>query len=88
MATMAEAIRHNRVRTGRYKRAELTLRRIRQRIFDYEDEGNGKDIKAARVMATCQRILAPLWQQQRKNAEDRKLQATPSAFECGAYYAR
>ena len=82
--TMAEAIRRNQVRTARYKRAELTLRHVRQRVFDYEDAG--KYNKAKRVMDTCCRILAPLYEQQRRNAQARKIERTPSAFEPGACY--
>ena len=57
---LQESIRRNRIRQARYKRAETTLRKIRQRVFDYEDAG--KSDKASKVMATCQRILAPFHQ--------------------------
>lgn len=83
---LEQSIRRNRIRAARYKRAERILRRVRLRIYEYDDMG--KADKAARVIATCQRILSPLWREQRAAAEDRKLQATPSAFEPGACYPR
>lgn len=85
---LKDAIARNRKRQARFKRAEITLRHVRQRIFDYEDESPAKYAKARKVMATCQRILAPLWQAQRHAAEDRLLQATPSAFEPGLNHNR
>ena len=78
---LQQALARNRMRQARFKRAEITLRRVRQRIFDYEDAG--LLVKAKKVMATCQRVLAPLWRAQRAAAQDRKLQATPSYFEPG-----
>ena len=78
---LKDAIARNRRRQARFKRAEIVLGRVRQRIFDYEDAG--KLAKAEHVMDTCKRVLAPLWLAQRKAAEDRKLQRTPSAFEPG-----
>jgi hypothetical protein len=72
-------IAEKRRKDARYKAAEALLRRIRLRIFDYEDAG--KLEKAQRIMTRCQAILAPLWAAQRKAAEDRKLQLTPSAIE-------
>lgn len=78
---MEEAIAAKRRKDARYKRAERVLRQVRLRVFDYEDAG--KYDKAAKVIATCQRILSPLWQAQRAAAQDRKLQRTPSAFEPG-----
>ena len=87
MKSLAESIAGNRARQHRYERAERILRRIRLRIFDYEDHdvafGTHQAAKARRLMIRCQRILAPLWRAQRAAAEDRKLQATPSAFEPG-----
>ena len=80
---LKDAIERNRRRTARYLRAERVLRQVRLHIFDYEDEGPEQYEKARKVMATCQRILAPLWRQQRQNAQNRKLQRTPSAFEPG-----
>ena len=80
---LEDAIKRNRIRTARYRRAEKVLRYCRLHIFDFEDESTEKYEKARRVMDTCQRILAPYYRQQRANAEDRKLQRTPSAFEPG-----
>ena len=84
MKYLAQAIEDNRARTLRYKQAESILRKVRQRIFDYEDESAEKYAKARRVMERCQQRLAPLWRAERAAAQDRKLQRTPSAFECGA----
>lgn len=78
---LQQAIARNRMRQARFARAEKVLRQVRQRIFDYEDAGQLD--KASKVMATCQRILAPLWDQKRRNAQARKLERTPSAFEPG-----
>lgn len=69
---LQDAIKRNRIRQVRYKRAEKVLRTIRQRVFDYEDMG--KLGKAHKVMDTCKRILAPLWELQHRNAENRRLQ--------------
>jgi len=79
--TLQEAIKRNQARQARFKKYERVLRRLRQRIFDYEDAGKGE--KADRILKRCQTILAPLWEAQRHAAEDRKLQQTPSAFEPG-----
>lgn len=76
---LENAIKRNRIKQARYRRAERTLHLVRLRIFDYEEMGKGD--KAAKVIATCQRILAPLWRCQRQAAQDRKLQNTPSYFE-------
>lgn len=76
-----EKIKHKQWKDARYRKAERVLRRIRQRIFDYEDAG--KLEKAHKVMGYLQVILAPYWEACRKAAEDRKLQQTPSAFEPG-----
>jgi hypothetical protein len=81
--SLATAIAVNRFKQHKYHRAERVLRQIRLRIFDYEDEGPEKYAKAKRVMARCQKTLAPLWRAQRAAADDRKLQRTPSAFEPG-----
>ena len=54
---MVEAIFRNRIREARFNHAEQILRRVRQKIFDYEDIGLYD--KAKKVMATCQRIIAP-----------------------------
>lgn len=81
--SMQQSINRNRIRQARYRRAEKVLRQIRQRIFDYEDAG--KLAKAQRVIATCQRILSPLWEAERRTREAIKLERTPSAFEPGCH---
>jgi len=78
---LQQAIARNRIRQARFKRAEITLRKVRQRVFDYEDAGKGE--KASKVIATCQRILAPKWEAERRNRQAEKLERTPSAFEPG-----
>jgi hypothetical protein len=72
--TMLQAIERNRHRAKRYERAERVLRSIRQRIFDYEDRADGSFERAQRVMATCKRILTPLWETRARTAENRRLQ--------------
>lgn len=78
---LAEAIKRNRIKQARYRRAEKVLRAVRQRVFDYEDQG--KYDKARKVMETCHRILAPLRRLERSKMLDRKLQNSPTAFEPG-----
>lgn len=78
---MEKKIAHKIWKDARFRKAERILRRIRQRIFDYEDMG--KLDKAHKVMDYLQNVLAPYWAACRKSAEDRKLQRTPSAFEPG-----
>lgn len=56
---LKDAIRRNKIRNERYYRAGKVLHYIRLHIFDYEDMG--KLDKANKVIATCERILAPLW---------------------------
>lgn len=85
---LKDAIKLNQRKQARYKKYERILRRLRQRIFDYEDYDAANDNshqydKARYLMTRCQDILAPSWQQQRAAAEDYKLQHTPSAYECG-----
>jgi hypothetical protein len=58
--SLADAIRDNRKREARYDKAERLLRRIRQRVFDYEDQG--KCDKAARIIQRLKAILAPRWE--------------------------
>ena len=87
MATMQEAIQRNQKRQARFRKAERLLRAMRQRVFDYEDydaeHGTKRSEKCQRIMARCQRILAPLWEQERRNAKARQLEKTPSRFEPG-----
>ena len=56
---MTKAIERNRIREARFRRAERVLRIVRARVFDYDDAGLGD--KAARVIATCKRLLLPRW---------------------------
>ena len=56
---LAQAIIKNRTREARVDHAERILRKLRQRIFDYEDAGQEIYLKAKKVMETCRRILAP-----------------------------
>ena len=68
--TTSERIALNQRKHLRWKRCERVLRSIRLKIFDYDDAGKGD--KASRVLAACQRHLAPLWQAQHHAAEERK----------------
>ena len=79
--TMEQAIKRNQTREARFKRAERTLRLVRQRIFDYEDQGSEAFVKACKVISTCKRILAPKWDARVRNNAARKLERTLSAFE-------
>lgn len=65
----------------REKTAERLLRRIRQRIFDYDDMGIDMYRKAYRIMARCSERLVRSNLKRRAMAQDRKLQRTPSLFE-------
>lgn len=80
--SLKDAIARNQRRQARFKKYERILRRVRQRVFDYEDAG--KLDKAQNIMRRCQAILAPKWEAERVAAQDRKLQRTPSAFEPGS----
>ena len=78
-------IKHKQWKDARYRKAERILRRIRQRIFDYEDQdaanGTNRFEKAKRVMDYLQTVLAPYYAACRHAAEVRKLQKNPSYFE-------
>lgn len=78
---LKEKIADNRFRHERYGKAERLLRRLRVRIFDYEDAGNGD--KASRLMQRCQERLAPFHRARRAALEAARLERTPSAFEPG-----
>lgn len=75
----ADAIDRNRKREARRNKAERTIRRIRQRIFDYEDIGPAMLAKAQRIMERCKVILRPRWQaehhRQQKRATDRMMRS-------------
>ncbi len=69
---MSESIALNRKRTIRFKKADRLLRRMRQRVFDYEDSGQSE--QADRIIKRCKRILMPLWEQRYRNNENRRTQ--------------
>lgn len=71
---LAQKIEANRRKHARFRRAERVLRAVRQRIFDYEDESPIKLAKAQKVIDRCKRTLAPLWEAQSRNNENRKMQ--------------
>ena len=68
----------------REKQAERLLRRLRQRIFDYEDQSRALYEKASRIMAKCQDRLRDKNRRRRERIMDRMLQNTPSTFEPGS----
>ena len=55
MLTLLQKIERNRQRQAQLKKYRAILRRIRLRIFDYQDAGKGE--KADRVMRRCMKIL-------------------------------
>lgn len=61
---MEKAIERNRAKWARWRKYEAVLRRIRLRIFDYEDQG--KFLKAQRVILRIKKIMEPLWEAQKK----------------------
>ncbi|MBA2114079.1 hypothetical protein [Bremerella alba] len=67
MRTLKKAIRNNR----RHYKYERMLRRIRLNIFEYEDQG--KLEKAQRIIANCNMICGPRWEQRTKRYQDRYL---------------
>lgn len=75
--SLEKKIEENRRKQARYRKYERVLRRVRLRIFDYEDEGAEKFAKAQRVIKKCKAILQPLWiaqnQAREKAAGDRKM---------------
>ena len=58
--TIQERIELNRKKNARWDKYERVLRRVRLKVFDYEDAG--KLDKAHRVIAKCKAILMPRWQ--------------------------
>lgn len=58
--TLTQRIELNRRKQLRYKKYTNLLRRIRLKIFDYEDEG--KSEQASRIITKCKVILEPYWQ--------------------------
>jgi hypothetical protein len=67
MKSLKQAIRDNR----RFHKYERTLRRIRLRIFGYEDAG--KLEKAQRVIEKIKRICQPMWEKRAKRLENKAL---------------
>ena len=65
--TLKQAIRDNQ----RHYKYERMLRRIRLRIFEYEDSGNLE--KAQRIITKIKEICGPRWEARAKRLEDRKL---------------
>lgn len=66
---MQTAIARNRKRTARFRKADHLLRRMWQRVFDYD--GTGKEAQAGRIIARCKGILAPLWELEARNRNNR-----------------
>jgi hypothetical protein len=83
--SLAEAIAANRYRQARYRKYEGVLRRLRQRIFDYEDRGPETYAKAFYLIERCKEILQPLWEAQYRARQAAQLERTPSAFEPGLH---
>lgn len=67
MKSLRQSIRDNR----RFFKYERMLRRIRLRIFNYEDQG--KLEKAQRVIERIKRICGPMWGKRAKRLENRML---------------
>ena len=67
MKPLRQAIRDNR----RFHKYERTLRRIRLRVFQYEDEG--KLEKAQRVIERIKIICRPTWEKRAKRLENKML---------------
>ena len=67
MKSLRQAIRENR----RFCKYEAMLRRIRLRIFDYEDQG--KLEKAHRIVEKIKAICKPWWEKRAKRQANRML---------------
>ena len=65
--TLKQAIRDNQ----RHHKYERIVRRLRLRIFEYEDQG--KLDKAQRVIAKCKVICGPRWRKRAKRLEEKRL---------------
>lgn len=63
--SLKQAVRENR----RHFKYERLLRRIRLRIFEYEDKG--KLAQAQRIIAKCKLICGPRWEARQKRIQDR-----------------
>lgn len=62
---LQDAIERNRRKWARWRKYEAMLRRIRLRVFDYEDSGQSE--KAEQVVRRIKKILAPKWAAERKH---------------------
>jgi hypothetical protein len=67
MKTLKQAIKDNQ----RFFKYERLLRHIRQRIYDYEDQG--KLEKAHRVIRKIKVICGPWWNKRAKRQEEKML---------------
>lgn len=65
--TLRRAIRDNQ----RFHKYERTLRRIRLRVFQYEDEG--RSAKAQHIVERIKRICGPMWEKRAKRLENEAL---------------
>ena len=66
--SLRRAIRDNQ----RFHKYERTLRRIRLRIFDHDNQG--KLDKAERIIARIKVICGPMWEKRAKRLENRSLE--------------
>jgi len=65
--SLKQAIRDNQ----RFHKYERMLRRIRLRVFGYEDQG--KLEKAQRVIARIKAICGPMWEKRARRQENKML---------------
>ena len=68
MTSLKKAIRDNQ----RFHKYERTLRRIRLRIFDYEDQGRLE--QARRIIDRIKVICGPWWQKRATRLENKMLE--------------
>lgn len=68
MKTLKQAIWQNR----RFHKYEAMLRRLRLRIFDYEDQGRMD--KAQRVIKRIKTICRPWWEKRARRLESERLE--------------
>ena len=66
--SLKKAIRDNQ----RFHKYERTLRRIRLRVFQYEDMGRSD--KAQRIVERIKRICGPWWRKRAKRLENKALE--------------
>lgn len=66
--SLRRAIRDNR----RFHKYEAMLRRIRLRIFEYEDQG--KLDRVERIIARIKAICGPWWEKRAKRLENKMLE--------------